>query len=462
MAVLRYLTLLVAVVSVLVWLKLNQTPAVPRLDSTWWVTRRPEKADGSIRPFTINISDSVIRDLHERLKSTPKLTPPLEGIGFEYGFNSKYLEEVLEFWRTKYDWREREKFLNKFPQYKTTVDGLVLHFLRVKPANVPKGVDIVPLLLLHGWPGSVREFYSVIPLLTTPREGQDFVFEVVAPSLPGYGFSQGAQKPGLGAAQVAVVMKDLMERLGFTKFYVQGGDWGSVIGTHMATLYPERVLGYHSNMCFSQTATSTLKRIFGSFWPTLIVEEQYVDKVYPLSEKMFAHLLEETGYMHIQSSKPDTIGIALQTSPAALAAYILEKFSTWTNPSWKSLPDGGLTRKYTLTDLLDNIMIYWVTGSITTSVRLYSESFNKAQYALNLESIPNVTPTACAQFVNEIIFTPESLVRDKHVNLVRYTVLPRGGHFAAFEEPQLLADDVWESIRAIRQRSSSGSGSGSG
>lgn len=173
-------------------------------------------------------------DLHSHL------TSPLENVNFEYGFNTNYLKKVVEFWKTKYNWREREIFLNSFPHFKTYVDGLDLHFIHVKPQNVDKNTDVLPLLLLHGWPGSVREFYDIIPLLTTTRKGVNFVFEVIAPSLPGYGFSEGASKPGLGAAQVAVVMKNLMERIGFKKFYVQGGDWGAVIASHMGTLFPKR------------------------------------------------------------------------------------------------------------------------------------------------------------------------------------------------------------------------------
>lgn len=182
----------------------------------------------------------VIDNLKLRLKQVPKLVSPLEGIGFQYGFNSKYLQEVLEFWRTKYDWNERQNFLNTLPQFKTRVNGMDLHFIHAKPSGAPRSVQVVPLLLMHGWPGSVREFYELIPQLTTLRGETDFVFEVVAPSLPGYGFSEGAARPGLGVAQVAVVMKNLMERLGHQQFYVQGGDWGGAIATAMAILYPDK------------------------------------------------------------------------------------------------------------------------------------------------------------------------------------------------------------------------------
>lgn len=192
----------------------------------------------------------ILHDLQIRLDLYSHITPPLENINFEYGFNTNYLKKVVEFWKTKYNWREREVFLNSFPHFKTYVDGLDLHFIHVKPQKVDKNIRVLPLLLLHGWPGSVREFYELIPLLTTPQKNVDFVFEVIVPSLPGYGFSEGASKPGLGPAQVAVVMKNLMDRLGFKKFYAQGGDWGALIVSHLGTLFPKR---YVVNTCTVRT-----------------------------------------------------------------------------------------------------------------------------------------------------------------------------------------------------------------
>ncbi|XP_047100426.1 juvenile hormone epoxide hydrolase 1-like [Schistocerca piceifrons] len=444
---------LAAILAVFVWKRLTAPEEEPfsqrKLEDAWWGPGEPREVDESVRPFSIDVPDSVIQDLHEKLKSTPKLTPPLEGVGFEYGFNSEYLKEVVEFWRTQYDWREREKFLNQFPQFKTTVSGLELHFIHAKPAEVPQGTVVVPLLLLHGWPGSVREFYSLLPLLTTPRKGEGFVFEVVAPSLPGYGFSQGAAKPGFGTVQMAAVMKKLMERLGHNKFYVQGGDWGSAVGTALAKYFPSYILGLHVNMCSADSLKARVKATIGGFWPTLFVERRYARKAFPYWKNFFNLVLQEMGYMHLQASKPDTIGIALQTTPVGLAAYILEKFSTWTDPSWKTLPDGGLTKKYELADLLDNVMIYWVTGSITTSVRLYSEAFSKAAKVGRKRVIEKYPPTAVAQFENDLVFTPESMARDAHPGLVRYSVY-RGGHFAAFEEPKALADDVWDFVKSIR------------
>ena len=246
-------------------------------------------------------------------------------------------------------------------------------------------MKVLPLLLLHGWPGSVREFYDLIPLLTKPVSGRDFVFEVIVPSLPGYGFSEAAARPGLGAVEMSVVFKNLMNRLGFEKYYIQGGDWGGIIVQHMATLFPEQILGVHANMCFVNSVLSTAKLILGSVYPPLIVDnKEQESKLYPLST-MFSNLVLEMGYMHLQATKPDTVGVGLNDSPSGLAAYILEKFITWTNEEWKNLEDGGLTKKFSYADLLDNVMIYWVTGSITTSARLYSESFNIAQLSLGVE-----------------------------------------------------------------------------
>nr|CAD7394412.1 unnamed protein product [Timema cristinae] len=350
--------------------KLTYVPPLPKLESTWWGPGQPHNVDKSIRPFRINISQEVLDDLNTRLQHV-KLTPPLEGIGFQYGFNTDYLKKVVDFWRTKYNWREREAYLNSFPQFKTQVDGLDIHFLHVKPKQVPPSTRVLPLLLLHGWPGSVREFYEIIPLLTTPREGVNFVFEVVVPSLPGYGFSEGASKPGLGAVQVAVVFKDLMARLGFDKFYLQGGDWGGIIGANMATLFQEKVLGFHSNFCNTNPPLYYIKLLLGSFWPTLIVDEKHVDKTYPLSTH-FSFLVEESGYFHIQATKPDTIG-----------------------------------------------------------------------------NIPTKVPTACVWFPNEIRYYPEYFLREKYHNLLQNSHMKQGGHFAALEEPKLLAEDIFSAIKLM-------------
>lgn len=200
----------------------------------------------------------------------------------------------------------REKYLNQFPQFTTSIQGLNIHFIHAKPKD-PK-VTTVPLLITHGWPGTVVEFYKIIPLLTTLQEKYGFAFEVVAASLPGYGFSDGARKPGFGTAKIAVIFRTLMKRLGFEKFYVQGGDWGSIVVKNLATLFPDNVLGLHTNMGFSSRKLSLVKTLLGTLCPSLVVDAKYVNRMYPLSEKLKALLLE-SGYFHLQATKPDTIGM---------------------------------------------------------------------------------------------------------------------------------------------------------
>ncbi|RZC42244.1 EHN and/or Abhydrolase 1 domain containing protein, partial [Asbolus verrucosus] len=345
----------------------------------WWGSGDPtHQKNQTITPFKINVSNQVLEDLRYRLKNARVFVPPLEGVEQQYGINTNLLKDIVDFWLTKYNWREREKFLNQFPQFKTKIEGLEIHYIHVKPKKVPNGIKTLPLLILNGWPSSIVEFYEIIPLLTTVRLDKDFVFEVIVPSLPGFGFSQAAIKPGLGSSEIAVVFKNLMHRLGFQHYYVHGSDWGSSIASYMAIRYPAKVKGIHLTLCFSMTYTSQFKLLVGSFWPSLIVNKKNKHKLYPLSD-FFSNVLLEFGYMHLQATKPDTVGVSLTDSPVGLAAYILAMFSTWTNPEYKNRENGGLLEKYAYEKLLDNVMIYWITNTITTSMRIYAESINKKQ-----------------------------------------------------------------------------------
>ncbi|KAI4471873.1 epoxide hydrolase 1-related [Holotrichia oblita] len=385
----------------------------------------------------------VIDDLNQRLKNARPFTPPLEGVQQQYGMNTKLLSEIVEFWKTKYDWKERQTFLNQFPQFKTNIQGLDIHFLHVKPTNA-KNLKVLPILLLHGWPGSIREFYELIPLLIKPQSGKDFVFEVIAPSLPGYGFSDGASKPGLSIIKMSLIFKNLMHRLGFKKFYIHGGDVGGGILANMITLYPEDVLGGHSNGCIVMydNPIVNFKLFLGSIFPPLVVPKEHESKMYPISNVLEFNI-RETGYMHIQATKPDTVGVGLNDSPVGLAAYIIEKFTTWTNRDWINRMDGGLLMKYDYTKLLDNVMIYWVTNSITTSVRVYAETLGKELMEMKLGSIPTDVPMACARFENEIFYQSDELLKHKFTNLLQTSDISDGGHFAALEVPQLVAEDLW-------------------
>ncbi|KAI4471872.1 epoxide hydrolase 1-related [Holotrichia oblita] len=445
----KIIFVIVTISIVLIGIKIHdllfQEPPLPVLENVWWGPGAESKVDTSIRPFKINVPQKVLDDLEQRLKKARQFTPPLETIQQQYGINTELLSEITEFWTTRYDWRQRERWLNEYPQFKTNIQGLDIHFVHVKP-EAAAGRKVLPLLMLHGWPGSFREFYGVIPLLTRPKEGRDFVFELVIASLPGYGFSQGAAKPGLGALQSAVIFKNLMERLGFKKYYLHGGDWGAAIVTAMSSMYPDTVLGMHSTMCFDDSASSTIKMILGSFYPSFIIDKKYEKKIYPISATLERMLLE-FGYMHLQATKPDTIGVGLNDSPVGLAAYILEKYITWTNEDGKTMLDGGLKAKYSYAELLDTVMIYWVTNSITTSMRMYAESFNKA--AMEFAGISVNVPTACTRYVNDIGYQPDSLLTSRYKNLVHTNDIDDGGHFAAFELPKVFADDVWVAVEKI-------------
>ncbi|XP_050294838.1 juvenile hormone epoxide hydrolase 2-like [Anthonomus grandis grandis] len=433
-----------------IYSKISEIPETPVLDEVWWGKGSPGKEDTAIKPFKIDISKDILDDLKHRLNNALPFQPPLEGAKQHYGMNSNLLSNIVDYWKNTYNWTERQKFLNQYPQYTTSIQGLNIHYIHVKP-TIPKSsnVKVLPLLIIHGWPGSVREFYEIIPLLTTPQKGRNFVFEVIAPSLPGYGFSEATNKPGLSATRMAQIFKNLMKRIGYEKYYIQGGDWGALIVSLMSLLYPENVLGAHSNMCVCDSNICHLKNfLVGTMYPSLVATEEEMPHYAPVPSKM-AYLILESGYMHIQSTKPDTVGTALRDSPVGLAAYIIEKFTTWTNPAWKDLEDGGLTKRYTMDQLLDNVMIYWVTRSITTSQRLYSEMFNKEVFSQKLQEIPVTVPTGCARFSHDITVHPESLLRHKYHNLVHLSLYEDGGHFAALELPKVLAEDIYETVEKI-------------
>ncbi|KAI8423874.1 hypothetical protein MSG28_012875 [Choristoneura fumiferana] len=436
---------------VLYVLFLKSPPPLPEFDyNAWWGPNELKaKQDISVRNFKVQFSAPMVNDLKERLKNHRKWTPPLENIGFQYGFNTNQLDSWVQYWAEKYNFQEREKFFNKYPQFKTNIQGLDIHFIRVKP-EVPAGVEVVPVLFLHGWPGSVREFYETLPLLTAVSKDRNFAIEAIVPSLPGYGFSDAAVRPGLGASEVAIVMRNLMQRLGFKKYYVEGGDWGGVIGADLVTLFPNEVLGFHTNLGFVMSNAANLLNVIGNYFPSFVVESHLADRMYPIT-KVFSYLVEESGYMHIQSTKPDTVGVAVADSPVGLLAYILEKFSTWTKPEYKNELDGGLAKHWTRDQLLDNLMCYWSTNSFTTSVRLYSETFNKRYFGLQLAEIPTPVPTWVVQAKNEISYQSPRQLRMKFKNLVHANPLEDGGHFLAFELPKVFAEDVLNAITAFRK-----------
>lgn len=420
---------------------------IPEIPEFFWgkESDRGGKEDASIRPFKIQIEDKILVDLKKRLQLETsvegnRLIPSLPGQGFQYGFNTNYLKKVGDYWLNKYDWRQREKLLNKFPHFKTKISGLDIHFIHVKSNNNAKYNVTRPLLLLHGWPGSFIELLKIIPLLTDPKE-DNINFEVVIPSIPGYGFSEAPSKPGLGPVEASQIFLKLMQRLGHNRFYAQGGDWGAIIATTMAAIYHRNVMGVHVNLCFSQHPRLALRYLYSSLLYPLFYTSEEASRLLPPS-KPLTNLWENSGYLHIQATKPDTIGIALANSPLGLAGFILEKFAVWTNADAIVKEDGGLSEAFTLDELLDNLMLYWVTNTIGSSMRFYKEAMSDRQAAYGMNKVPTYVPSACQTSPNEYLAQAETLLVDKYPQLLSYNVLEKGGHFAAFQVPQVVSQDV--------------------
>ncbi|XP_041644707.1 epoxide hydrolase 1-like [Cheilinus undulatus] len=429
--------------------KRGQVKTIPLGEGWWGAGEKPLSEDDKIYPFTVETSDEEIKDLHDRIDRT-RYTESLEDSRFHYGFNSTHLKKVVKYWRHEFDWKKQVAELNKFPHFKTKIEGLDVHFIHVRPQH-RANQRVLPLMLVHGWPGSFYEFYKILPLLTE-RQG-DVVFEVVCPSIPGYGYSEAPHKQGFNSLAAARVFLTLMERLGFSEFYLQGGDWGSLITTNMAQMKPECVKGLHLNMILSTRGLKVLvSLLIGPYLPFLVgFSQEDVRRVFPFMEKNVYELLRESGYLHIQGTKPDTAGCGVNDSPVGLAAYILEKFCTWTDMKNRDLEDGGLEKKFSLDELLTNLMIYWTTGSIVPSMRFYKENL-KTNIDNRVDSKTAVyVPTGLAAFPGELTHTPKSWAEMRYKKIYSYTFMPRGGHFAAFEEPQLLADDVIQFVKKVEQ-----------
>lgn len=399
--------------------------------------------DTTIKTFKINVSTTVLDDLKYRLENARISHEVLEDVdNFEYGFNSKTLKKVKDYWINQYDWKKYENILNSFPQYITQIEGLNIHFLRIVPDKKYK--KVYPLLLVHGWPGNIFEFYKIIPMLSNPKEhlqllkDDDVAFELIVPSIPGYGYSSASKKRNFNQLATARIFKKLMERLGHKKFFLQGGDWGSLITANIARYWPENCLGLHLNMAFDMPTTiwDYYYQIAGTLFPTFVFKDKEFSS-YSFSSWIIV-ILREMGYAHIQATKPDTVGTSLNDSPIGLAAYILEKFSTWTSNDYMYLRDGGLTNDFTMDELITIVMIYWTNGNIVPSQRYYREYFynyNSIEATKKYVSVP----TGYAAFPHDLGERVPPEIFSLHYNTTLYTLMDKGGHFAAFQRPKDLA-----------------------
>jgi len=375
------------------------------------------RGQDAVIPFKIHVADSVLADLKQRLART-RLPGEITGSDWDYGTNLAYLKELVAYWQQKFDWRAAERRLNQFDQFTTTIDGLDIHFIHQRSKNP----NAMPIAITHGWPGSIVEFTKIIPLLTDPAAhggNASDAFHVVAISLPGFGFSGKPVERGYGPERMAGILAKLMARLGYTRYGLQGGDWGSSISRFAAINDASHVVGLHTNFCLAGPPP-------GAKDPNEGVTAAELERT--RARQTFFDT--ERGYFLEQSTKPQTIGYALDDSPAGLAAWIVEKFRSWSDVN------GNMEQKFTKDELLTNIMLYWVTQSGASSARIYYEN----QRAKPPQGRVQV-PTACAVFPKEISIAPRRWVEAQY-NVTRWTEMPRGGHFAAMEEPTLLAEDI--------------------
>jgi pimeloyl-ACP methyl ester carboxylesterase len=374
-----------------------------------------------IQPFRIDIADAVLTDLRARLAATR--WPEVEAVDdWSQGMPLAYTHDLAHYWANGYDWRAREAALNQFDQFVTEIEGLPIHFVHQRSPHA----DAFPLIITHGWPGSIVEFSKVIAPLADPTayggRAED-AFHVVCPSLPGYGFSGKPAATGWGVGRIAAAWETLMTRLGYQRYGAQGGDWGAAITTQIGRNVGHCV-AIHTNMPIAAPPKAALENPDESERAVLTTMKNYNRW--------------DSGYAKQQATRPQTLGYGLVDSPVAQLAWIVEKFWSWTDCA--AHPENVLTRD----EILDDVMLYWVTGTGASSARLYWESFGTMRGGDRVE-----LPTGVAAFPKEISCPPRSWCENNY-NITHWTTMPRGGHFAAFEQPELFVDDVRKFFATVR------------
>ena len=380
------------------------------------------EGDGPLRPYRVEIPEEQLDDLHDRLRRTR--WPEAETVDdWSQGIPLAYVQELCRYWAQDYRWRETERRLNAFPQFLVAIDGLDHHFLHVRSPHP----DALPLIITHGWPGSVVEFLKVIEPLTDPvKFGGDpaDAFDVVCPSLPGYGFSEHPGATGWNVDRIARAWAQLMGLLGYERYGAQGGDWGSMVTASLARQDPEHVAGIHLNM------------------PVVGRDAMSMENLTAAEQETLGHMAEfqkwETGYSGQQSTRPQTLGYGLADSPAGQAAWIVEKFKAWTDCDGH--PENILTRD----ELLDNVMLYWLPGNGASSARLYWESYRD----IDLSVVS--APTGCSIFPKEVIRLSRRWAEKRFTDLRYWNELDRGGHFAALEQPDLFVNELRTFFALVR------------
>ena len=383
----------------------------------------------SIEHFQIKVTDEVLNDLKYRLDHI-RWSNQLDGSDWELGTDINYLKSLVTYWREQFDWRAQESQLNQLPQFTCNIDGMDIHFVHQKGT----GPNPIPIILTHGWPDSYIRYQKIIPLLTDPAShggNPEDAFDVIVPSLPGFGFSSPLNHGGINNCRVAELWAKLMtEKLGYSKFAAAGGDVGSGVTRYLALNHPKLLMAIHL------TDIGIIRDLMTAQNNTELSEEELL---YKKNASMW--VFNEGGYMSIQATKPQTLAYGLSDSPVGLAAWIIEKFRAWSDCS------GDLSKSFSKDELLTNIMIYWITNTAGSAARIYYE---------NMHSLPPMeyiaVPTGMALFPGDILLPPKEWAK-RNLNITRLTTMPRGGHFTAMEEPDLLAEEIRTFFRPYRTKS---------
>jgi len=380
-----------------------------------------------IRPFKINISNKIIKDINTKVANFPWHEMPDDG-GWNYGTNLDYMKEISNYWVNKFNWRKMEEKINKFQNFKTNIDGIDIHFIHEKGS----GSNPKPLLLSHGWPGSILEFLHIIDQLAHPEKfggKEEDAFDVVVPSLPGFGFSGRPSRP-IGPRKMASIFNSLMAKvLGYKKYLAQGGDFGGAIATWLGYDFPKTCAAIHINILIVRHPDGPQTK-----------EEEEWEKRFKRDQKI------EDGYRTQQATKPQTLSYAMMDSPVGVAAWIIEKMC-----GWSDIKKNDIESVYSKDTMLSNIMVYLVTKTFNTASWIYYGRREEGGRFLPKEGLPIKVPTAVALFPKEYLeWAPKSYV-ERIYNIQRWTEMPKGGHFAALEQPDLLVKDIREFAKDLKK-----------
>ena len=382
-----------------------------------------------VTTFEINVSEETLNDLRARLSRT-RWTEGIKGEGWDYGTNPAYLRELCAYWQNEFNWRKQEAELNSFNHFRADLDGFGIHFIHERG----KGKDPLPIILTHGYPDSFVRFLKIIPMLTA-ADTDGFSFDVVAPSLPGYGFSDRPNEAGTTFRIADLWAKLMIQELGYQRFAAHGGDWGSMVTEHLARSYSDSLVGIH----LTDVPFSHMFQKPGDVTPD---ETKYLAKMKEFQKK-------EGAYAMIQGTRPQSLACGLNDSPAGLAAWIVEKFRAWSDCG------GDVEKRFTKDELLTNVMIYWITETINSSFLPYYDFMNAGALRWISEKVKewtgsSQTPAAFAIFPNDLVNAPREWA-ERFYNVQRWTEMANGGHFAAMEEPELLVEDLRAFFRPLRK-----------